>query len=1001
MNAPPRRPPPPIPLPPPPPSEAPSSAPPPSSSAMAHFPLASRGSKVDVRISCRDLKTVDGLAPNSFAVVFHRTSGKSDWSEISRSDTVGRQDSPSYKRIFQIEYRFELYQQLRVVIFERCSQSENLRHQTLIGVADCTLGSIVSARGASLDVPLVNVSQSPDPVGVVSLSAEEVISAKKMITLQLALSNLMSDEQRAAQYHHLESLRAKANAPIHTPNLQRRGMSLLKSRLRKDRQPNVLPAHLVNKVAVQEKEREQYQQQVSMVQSAPPPFVPFISVMRAPSSASAALDPNSPDIQWEEVYKSAHVKDYTDLVQGVELEPFTLSEYDLTEGDDSRLLKLAVVQSQSAEVGRIVGQHVTTFPALRRMCSNAQEDPVLQLEPVGTLTVRKFSEKVEPSFTDYLRGGWCDFGLICAIDFTSSNGDPRKAGTRHFNPPYAVGPGTPNEYEAAMRAVANMLASYSSDYRIPAYGFGANLPPHYNVSHCFPVTESELGDPYSQGVEGLIRAYKATLNRIQLFGPTMFSEVLRTVGVIVSRRTEAAVRAGNNSLAYTVLLILTDGVISDYDATVAELIELSALPLSIVIIGVGTEDFGRMYSLDCSKGPLRRGTDYALREFVQFVPYQDFKGDLSVLAERVLGGIPDQVLSYVTKEEKKQSCAAIGFFLHTKRAVGLHSKLLGHVNRFGLRVILRGLPLLVALAQSVELNAPHPQKVLTFFRLPELLLELHVVLDEVELVVGGVLELSDLVRHEPVELPLEVGEEQLGDVEQLEDQQVRVLRLGEAHNVEVDERLGLLLGRGLLGLDEARELLLEAPRLPDAPERLAVRVVDVEPVDQGGNGNDAHDDGGGVGLGRVRLAADGHEKVEVLGGVVQVVVVLCALGVVQQRLVRGGDAAKALGGDLVAGVLVRVLVRGDAAVRAANVVLGGVARDLQQLVAVVAAAEERGGRRRQHGGAQQRGEQTGAGGHGSGRARWRWTEQRVSCASTRVALLKARCAAAGSNLQID
>lgn len=649
MQDPPSRPPPPIPPTPPSALPSPHVRPPPPDHSDDHFPLASRGTKVDVRVSCKDLTTVDGLAPNSFVVVFHRTSGKSDWQEISRSDTVARHFSPSYRRIFQIEYRFELYQQLRIVVFERCSQSENLNHHTLIGVADCTLGRIVSARGASLEIPLINVSRSTHPVGTVCLSAEEILSAKKKITLTLAFSNLMSDEQRVAQHHHLQSLRAQLNAPIDTPHLQRRGISALTSRFKKDRQPAVLPAQLQNKVITQQTEREQLQQQISVVETAPPPFVPFLSIMRAPKSASAAMDPNSPNIPWEEVYKSASVNEYTDLTEGVELKPFTLSEYDLTEGDDGRLLKLAVVQTQATSTGRIVGEHVTTFPALRRMCANAQEHPVMALNPIGKLTVRKFEEKMEPSFIEYLRGGWCDFGLICAIDFTSSNGDPRRPGTRHYNTSYAVGPTSPNEYEAAMRTVGNMLASYSSDYRIPAYGFGANLPPNYNVSHCFPVTESEIGGRFCQGVEGLIRAYKSTLNRIQLFGPTIFSEVLRTVGVVVSRRTEAAVRAGDNSLAYSVLLILTDGVISDYDATVAELIQLSALPLSIVIIGVGSEDFGRMHALDCSKGPLRRGTDFALREFVQFVPYQDFKGDLSVLAERVLGGIPEQVLSYVTK----------------------------------------------------------------------------------------------------------------------------------------------------------------------------------------------------------------------------------------------------------------------------------------------------------------------------------------------------------------
>lgn len=508
-----------------------------------------------------------------------------------------------------------------------------------------------------MEVPLVNVSRGTASVGTILLSAEEIISAKKMITLELSISQLMSEEQSEAQNRFLDGLRTKANQPVERPSLQRRGMSAVSNtimnRFRKEEKvPAVLPAHLENQVQKEVASRAAIRQQIQQVETAPPPFVPFVSILRAPKTASAALDWNSPDIQWEEVYKSIHIQDYTDLVEGVKLEPFTLSEYDLTEGDETRLLKLAVVQAQSSQSGSIVGQHITTFPALKRTCAT-DEQSTLKLEPTGVLTIHKYKEELQPSFLEYIKGGWCDFGLVCAIDFTSSNGDPRQPGTRHFNPTYAAAPTPPNEYEAAMRTVGNMLASYSSDSRIPAYGFGANLPPRYNVSHCFPVTEQELGDPFCDGVDGLVRAYKSTLNRIQLYGPTIFSEILRTVGVIVSRRAEAAVRAGNNSLAYTVLLILTDGVISDYEATMAELIKLSALPLSIVVIGIGTENFDKMKSLDSSNGLLRHGAEYALREFVQFVPYQDFKGDLSVLAEQVLGGIPDQVLSYITKTGPK------------------------------------------------------------------------------------------------------------------------------------------------------------------------------------------------------------------------------------------------------------------------------------------------------------------------------------------------------------
>ena len=39
--------------------------------------------------------------------------------------------------------------------------------------------------------------------------------------------------------------------------------------------------------------------------------------------------------------------------------------------------------------------------------------------------------------------------------------------------------------------MASVLAPYDSDQMIPAFGFGGQIPPHFNVSHCFPL---ELND---------------------------------------------------------------------------------------------------------------------------------------------------------------------------------------------------------------------------------------------------------------------------------------------------------------------------------------------------------------------------------------------------------------------------------------------------------------------------------------------------------------------------
>lgn len=45
---------------------------------------------------------------------------------------------------------------------------------------------------------------------------------------------------------------------------------------------------------------------------------------------------------------------------------------------------------------------------------------------------------------------------------------------------------------------------------------------------------------------------------------------------------------------YLVLLIITDGVIHDMDASIQQIVEGADLPLSIIIVGVGKEDFTNM-----------------------------------------------------------------------------------------------------------------------------------------------------------------------------------------------------------------------------------------------------------------------------------------------------------------------------------------------------------------------------------------------------------------------
>ncbi len=141
-----------------------------------------------------------------------------------------------------------------------------------------------------------------------------------------------------------------------------------------------------------------------------------------------------------------------------------------------------------------------------------------------------------------------------------------------------------NHYEKAISAIVNILSKYDSDQKFPVYGFGAKYGGV--VRHCFqcgPTAEVH-------GVQGVLEAYRGVFRSgLIMSGPTVFTEVIQTAAARATSAQEAARRKGQQ--AYTILLILTDGAVSDVQATAQVLDQVSNAPLSVVIIGVGNADF--------------------------------------------------------------------------------------------------------------------------------------------------------------------------------------------------------------------------------------------------------------------------------------------------------------------------------------------------------------------------------------------------------------------------
>ena len=78
------------------------------------------------------------------------------------------------------------------------------------------------------------------------------------------------------------------------------------------------------------------------------------------------------------------------------------------------------------------------------------------------------------------------------------------------------------------------------------------------------------------------------------------------------------------------------------------IVEASRLPMSIIVVGVGNENFSSMEMLDSDDALLRdSGGREALRDIVQFVPFRDFHGNGAGLARAVLAELPGQISQFM------------------------------------------------------------------------------------------------------------------------------------------------------------------------------------------------------------------------------------------------------------------------------------------------------------------------------------------------------------------
>uniref|UniRef100_A0A8C5VVQ9 Copine-8 n=1 Tax=Microcebus murinus TaxID=30608 RepID=A0A8C5VVQ9_MICMU len=317
---------------------------------------------------------------------------------------------------------------------------------------------------------------------------------------------------------------------------------------------------------------------------------------------------------------------------------FKISVRALCNGDYDRTIKVEVYDWDRDGSHDFIGEFTTSYRELSRGQSQFNVYEVVNPKKKGKK--EKYTNSGTVTLLSFLVETENTINFTVAIDFTASNGNPAQPTSLHYMNPYQL-----NAYGMALKAVGEIVQDYDSDKMFPALGFGAKLPPDGRISHEFALNGNPQ-NPYCDGIEGVMEAYYRSLKSVQLYGPTNFAPVINHVA-----RYAASVKDGSQ---YFVLLIVTDGVISDMAQTKE----------SIVNVSSGHSVLVTMIELDGDDVRVSSRGKYAERDIVQFVPFRDYidrSGNhilsMARLAKDVLAEIPEQFLSYMRARGIKPSPA--------------------------------------------------------------------------------------------------------------------------------------------------------------------------------------------------------------------------------------------------------------------------------------------------------------------------------------------------------
>lgn len=356
-----------------------------------------------------------------------------------------------------------------------------------------------------------------------------------------------------------------------------------------------------------------------------------------------------PATEWIEVYRTEYIENNINP----SFDAFLIDRKELCKGNEATNLKIQIwskgYEDDEDQPDRLIG---TGYFSVQSNFGAKRNIDVFDVQGIqaGTIITETFERRDMFSMIQHIKNG-LTLNLVASIDFTSSNGHPSKNTSLHF----INTNGKNNQYQESLYQIFSVIEPYDCDKQIPVYGFGASGPDlgYSNASHLFQLSGKE-SSPNVTGTSGVMELYLKSLPKIRQSGPTYFAPTINSAVQLARGPSE------ENEYTYTVVLILTDGTVCDIEETYRAIESAAKLPISIIIVGVGEEDFTQMNILDgnyvneeCDedmdeqmKDPKNPINFKPVRDIVQFVSFKEFKEDPVKLSKTVLEQLPTQISEY-------------------------------------------------------------------------------------------------------------------------------------------------------------------------------------------------------------------------------------------------------------------------------------------------------------------------------------------------------------------